>query len=83
MPTKINRIDEFVVPGTQIKSPGGFSFRLRDIVGLEAYEDASNPRLVVHLASSLVTVTFHRNTNGGPPAVYELKRNIEAAINAN
>jgi hypothetical protein len=25
-------------------------------------------------------ITFHRNTDGGPPHVYELKGNIEAAI---
>lgn len=81
---KLRDIGEFVVPGTQINRPGRLSFRLEDITALEAYEDEAHPspRLIIHFRRNAypIMVTFHRNTNGGPPEVYQLKRNLEKAI---
>lgn len=76
-----HRIDEFCPKGTQIASPGGLSFDLNSITSMTANEDAPTGSLTMNFKGGGTTVvTFHRNTDGGPPRVYELKRNIGEAI---
>lgn len=67
-------------PGMQIASPGGLSFDPDEIVALETYSSPF-PRLVVHFRFGSVVVTFHRNVDGGPPDISELKKNIESLHN--
>ena len=86
----LRRIDEFCPPGMQIKSPGGLSFRLEDVSALVANGNAGEEELIIYLGrrngllqrdAHQISITFYRNTDDGPPEVYQLKRNIEEAIN--
>lgn len=71
------KIEEFCPAGMQIKSPNGLSFDLNSIADLISEDD----KLIIGFKNMHnVAVTFHRNIDGGPPAIYKLRDNIGAAI---
>lgn len=77
----LHSISEFCPKGMQIRTPGGFDFDPATVTGIESYADAGGERLVLHSQSSVVTFTFYRNVDGGPPDVYGLAHNINIAAN--
>lgn len=75
---RIRQISEFCPKGMQIASPGGASFILEHVAGIEVTKD----RLDIHLiGGQTIVVAFYRNVDGGPADVYRLAGNIEATIN--
>jgi hypothetical protein len=75
-----HNISDFLPPGTQVKSPGGASFCLDDISGMDARGEPDG-YLDIHLkGAGSIHFTFHRNVDSGPAAIYEIKRRIEDAI---
>lgn len=75
----LRSITDFFPLGTQMKSPGGFTFDPRSLIGIEAYGESADPRIVLRVSAGCTTVSFHRNIDGGPPAVYEIAERIEKA----
>lgn len=76
--TVLRSITDFLPPGHQIKSPGGASFDPTTIVGVEASSDDGGS-VRIHLPRGVMTITFHRCVDGGPPRVYEVMDMLEEA----
>ena len=79
----LQSITEFMEPGMQLRSPGGFRFDPQSVVGVEVRGEMRAQTLTVHLASGrAVDCTFYDNHNGAAPDVYAVFTRIENAVNA-
>jgi hypothetical protein len=78
----MTRITKFCPPGMQIASPGGLSFDLDHLAAVEVTDGRDGTLVLHYVGGGSTTLRFHSNHDGGPPDIYGLKRNIEAACNA-
>ena len=79
----MREIEDFLPSGTQLKSPGGLTFDLIEIVYVEAANvNDSRPVALGFKNGREIVLQFHRNTDGGPADTYTIKNNILQAVAA-